>query len=248
MELRDRTVLITGGSRGLGAAFGHAAAARGARVVLVARGETELARTVAGIRAAGHVAHGIVADVGERSAATRIAAETAALAGDVDVLVHAASVLGPVPLAALADTADAEMEAALAVNFLGAFRLTRAVVGSMSVRGRGLVVHVSSDAGVEAYPTWGAYGASKAALDHLSRTWAEELRDNGVRVVSFDPGEMDTAMHRDALPDADPAALADPRDVARALVAVVTDERRAQSGTRVIASTFATETPKEVHA
>ena len=82
------------------------------------------------------------------------------------------------------------------------------------MRGRGTVVNVSSDAAVAAYERWGAYGASKAALDHLTRTWAAELAGTGVRMLAIDPGEMDTQMHAQAMPDADPAALTDPMRVA----------------------------------
>ena len=72
----------------------------------------------------------------------------------------------------------------------------------MAVRGRGTVVAISSDAAAEAYPGWGAYAVSKAALDHLVRVWSAELEAAGVRFLSVDPGEMDTAMHAAALPDA----------------------------------------------
>ncbi len=84
---------------------------------------------------------------------------------------------------------------------------------------------------MEAYPTWGAYGASKAALDHLARTLAAELPR--VRVLAVDPGEMDTAMHAAAMPDADPASLARPEAVARALVAQLSS---ATSGARLVLS------------
>ncbi|MCA9625579.1 MAG: SDR family NAD(P)-dependent oxidoreductase, partial [Myxococcales bacterium] len=77
------------------------------------------------------------------------------------------------------------------------------------------------DAAVEAYPSWGSYGSSKAALDHLTRIWGAELEAQGVRFVAFDPGEMDTAMHAAAIPDADPATLARPEDVARQLADLV---------------------------
>lgn len=106
-------------------------------------------------------------------------------------------------------------------NLAGPFRLTRAVAGAMALNGRGTVVFISSDAAVEAYPGWGAYGLSKAAADHLARTLAVELGPRGVRVIAFDPGEMDTAMHAAALPDADRSALADPADVAHTLVRVI---------------------------
>ena len=108
----------------------------------------------------------------------------------------------------------------------------------MALRQRGLVVHLSSDAAVEAYPRWGAYSASKAALDHLTRIWAAELASTGVRFFGVDPGEMDTAMHADALPEADRATLAKPETVARKLVAMIRAGERIPSGARLVASTW----------
>jgi NAD(P)-dependent dehydrogenase (short-subunit alcohol dehydrogenase family) len=221
MEIRGLSVLVTGASRGLGAALVQELARRGARVAAVARGEAELAKVVAAARAAGGEAHAITADVADKEATYAIAGTAAALVGPIDLLIHNASTLGPVPLRPLSDTDCEDLERALAVNVVGPFRLTKALVGSMAVRGRGLVLHVTSDAAVSAYPTWGAYGASKAAFDHLTRIWAEELSPFGVRFLSFDPGEMDTKMHADAMPDADRGALARPEDVAQRLLAVV---------------------------
>jgi NAD(P)-dependent dehydrogenase (short-subunit alcohol dehydrogenase family) len=109
------------------------------------------------------------------------------------------------------------------VNVLGPFRLGKTILGPMLLRGRGLVVHVSSDAAVEPYPGWGLYGASKAAFDQLSRVWAAEV-SGSVRMFAVDPGEMDTAMHAAALPDADPKTLAAPLDVARAIAAMIADD------------------------
>jgi NAD(P)-dependent dehydrogenase (short-subunit alcohol dehydrogenase family) len=80
-----------------------------------------------------------------------------------------------------------------------------------------VVVNVSSDAAVNAYPGWGAYGASKAALLHLSRVWREELEPEGVIVLSFDPGDMDTPLHALAVPDADRSLLKRPETAAREL-------------------------------
>jgi NAD(P)-dependent dehydrogenase (short-subunit alcohol dehydrogenase family) len=94
----------------------------------------------------------------------------------------------------------------------------------MLVRGHGLVVHVSSDAATAAYPRWGAYGASKAALDHLERIWAAELEGTGVRFFGVDPGEMDTAMHAAAIPEADRRSLAAPAAVARTMAAMIADD------------------------
>ena len=134
--------------------------------------------------------------------------------GGLEVLINNASDLGPTPLALLADTDCEDFERALATNVLGPFRLTKALLGSLASaarEGRGaLVVNISSDAALNPYPGWGAYGASKAALHHLSRIWNEELAAEGVRFLSIDPGDMDTPMHEAAVPDADRSTLKRP--------------------------------------
>ncbi len=218
MDVRGVGTLITGGSKGLGAALGRALARRGAKVVLVARGQQRLEATAAAIRAAGGEAHTLAADVGDKDATYALAGAAAALVGPIDLLIHDASTLGPTPLRPLLDTNCEDLARVLEVNLVGPFRLTKAVAGSMALRRRGRVVLVSSDAAVVPYPGWGAYGVSKAALDHLGRIWAEELRDAGVTFLSVDPGEMDTDMHAEAMPDADRAMLASPDDVAERIV------------------------------
>jgi NAD(P)-dependent dehydrogenase (short-subunit alcohol dehydrogenase family) len=236
MRIQGAAALVTGGSRGLGAALGRGLAREGARVVLVARGAEELEAVAAGIRAAGGEAHALASDVGDPRAAAALAGAAAALVGPIDLAVHAASTLGPLPLRLLLDTEAGELERALAVNLVGPFRLTRALAGSMVLRGRGLIVHVTSDASVVAYPRWGAYGVSKAAFDHLARIWAAELDGTGVRFLSVDPGEMDTRMHAEAVPEADPATLADPAAVAERIVALVRGAETFTSGARLEAS------------
>jgi NAD(P)-dependent dehydrogenase (short-subunit alcohol dehydrogenase family) len=236
MQIEGCSALITGGSRGLGAALGRTMAAEGARVVLVARGAEELARVVEGIRSEGGEAHGFVADVGAKGDIHRIAGAAAALAGPIDILVHNASTLGPTPLRLLLDTACEDLADVLDVNLMGPFRLTRALVGGMILRGRGLVLQVTSDASVNGYATWGAYGVSKAALDHLGRIWAAELEGTGVRVLTVDPGEMHTAMHAAAMPEADPAALADPAAIAERLIEIIRSAEEIPSGSRVEAA------------
>lgn len=232
MNIRGASVLLTGASRGLGAALAAELAGRGARLALVARDSTALARVVDEIRSHGGTAVALSADVGDKSAIYPLAATAAELVGPIDVLIHNASSLGPTPLKLLLDTECEDLERVLAVNLVGPFRLSRAVAGSMALRKTGTILHVSSDAAVSAYARWGAYSVSKAALDHLSRLWAEELSPFGVRVLSVDPGEMDTDMHRAALPDADPRTLARPRDVARAIADLLEDPTVA-SGSRL---------------
>jgi NAD(P)-dependent dehydrogenase (short-subunit alcohol dehydrogenase family) len=238
MLIRDTSSLVTGASRGLGRALATHLARAGSRVVLVARESEALERAAAEIRAAGGVAHAIAADVGDKDAIYPLAGQAAALVGPIDILINNASTLGPTPLKLLLDTECEELESALAVNLVGPFRLSKVVAGSMALRRRGVVVNISSDAAVEPYPTWGAYGASKAALDHMSRVWAAELAEHGVRVLSVDPGEMDTQMHADAMPDADRSTLARPDDIARRIAAMIEDDERAPAGVRVVAPSF----------
>jgi NAD(P)-dependent dehydrogenase (short-subunit alcohol dehydrogenase family) len=235
MSQYDKSVIITGASRGLGFALAGELGARGARVVLVARDGEALAAAVERLRRQGVAAHGIAADIGDKRAIHAITGAAAALVGPIDVLVNNASSLGPTPLRSLIDTECEDFERVLASNLVGPFRLTKVIAGSMAMRGVGVIVNISSDAAVEAYPTWGSYGVSKAALDHLTRIWAAELGASGVRFLSVDPGEMDTRMHADAIPDADPSTLADPRAVARKIADMIVGER-APNGARLAAS------------
>src|SRR5215831_3412154 len=203
-NIAGQGALVTGASRGLGRALAEALAARGARVALVAREVGPLSDVVATIRAQGGIAHAIRGDVAAKDAVHRIAGQAQGLVGELGIAIHNASTLGPVPLRLLLDTECEDLAAVLETNLVGPFRLTKVLAGAMALRGAGIIVHVSSDAAVEAYPRWGAYGISKAAQDHLSRILAAELDGTGVRVLAVDPGEMDTRMHRDAVPDADP--------------------------------------------
>lgn len=237
MQIQNTAALITGASRGLGRALALALGRAGARLVLVAREAAPLDAVVSEVRQAGGGAHGITADVGDKLAIHRIAGEAAALVGPIDLLIHNASTLGPTPLPLLLDTECEDFERVLQVNLLGPFRLSKIVAGSMALRGGGLVVSISSDAAVEAYARWGAYSVSKAALDHLSRIWAAELGEVGVRFLSVDPGEMNTQMHADAIPEADPASLRDPGDIAARIVEII--RREVRNGVRLSAPSYA---------
>ena len=148
--------------------------------------------------------------------------------GRIDILINNASELGPSPLPELSGLDPDEFTRILDVNLVAPLRLVQLVVPAMRTRGAGLIVNVTSDAGVEAYPTWGGYGASKAGLEHLSRVLAAELEGTGVRVFVVDPGDMDTAMHRAAEPGVDLSHLPTPDRVAPAFVQLL--EERASFG------------------
>jgi NAD(P)-dependent dehydrogenase (short-subunit alcohol dehydrogenase family) len=214
-------VAVTGGTSGLGLALVRELVSRGARVAFVARN----AERVRNVARENQGAHGIIGDVSSKEDIYPIAVQIAGELDGLDVLVNNASELGPIPLAMLSDTECEDLERAFQTNVIGPFRLTKALMGALAAsarEGRGAVVlNISSDAAVNAYPTWGAYGASKAALAHLTRIWGEEHAADGVHFLSLDPGDMDTPMHAAAIPDADPATLKRPADAARELMAAI---------------------------
>jgi NAD(P)-dependent dehydrogenase (short-subunit alcohol dehydrogenase family) len=236
MELPTSTALITGASRGLGRALALALGERGARVLLSARESPDLQRTARHLIERGARVHVLAADVADKQAIYPLVGQAGALAGPIDILINNASTLGPTPLPLLLDTECEDLERVLAVNLIGPFRLTKAVLGSMLLRDRGVIVNISSDASEQAYPSWGAYGASKAALDQLTRIWAQELGDTRVRMFAVDPGEMDTDMHAAAMPDVERSSLERPEVVAEKIVQMLEQPARAQNGARLIAS------------
>lgn len=210
-------VAVTGGTSGLGLALVRELLGRGARVAFVARTRARV-ETIARENTG---AHGIAGDVASKDDIYPIALQVVGELGGLDVLVNNASDLGPVPLAMLSDTECEDLDRAFATNVLGPFRLTKALMGALAASARegcgAVVLNISSDAAVNAYPGWGAYGASKAALHHLSRIWGEEHSADGVRFLSLDPGDMDTPMHAAAIPDADLSTLKAPEQAAREL-------------------------------
>ena len=213
--LKGLRVAVTGGTSGLGLALVHEFASAGSRVAFVARDRTKIDATLTDIPGT----HGIAGDVSRKEDIYAIAMEITGELGGLDVLINNASSLGPVPLALLGDTECEDLEQALATNLLGPFRLTKALLGALAVsarEGRGSVVlNISSDAALNPYPLWGAYGASKAALNQMTRIWDEELSPERIRFLWIDPGDMDTPLHARAVPDADRSTLKRPETAAR---------------------------------
>lgn len=223
-SIRGSVAVVTGASRGLGRALALALAREGAALSICARGEADLERVADEARALGADVLAVTADMRNVRDVERIVVLTLERFGQVDVLVNNASELGPTPLPLLADYPPDVFSDVLNVNLHAPFRLAQSLIGQMLRRGQGTILNISSDVAVNGYPNWGAYSVSKAAIDGMSRTWAAELEGTGVRMYAVDPGDMDTAMHRLALPDDDPAGLTDPADVAEALVTLISGE------------------------
>ncbi len=216
--------LITGASRGLGLEIARLSARRKMPLILTARGAAALEEATNEVSALTEVL-ALPGDVADAAHAARLVRAGLERFGRIDALVNNASSIGPSPMPAL----DAYPQEALAevyrVNVLAPLHLAQLVLPGMRERGEGAIVNVTSDAGVQAYPGWGGYGSSKAALEHLSRVLAAELEGSGIRVYIVDPGDMNTQMHREAEPGVDLSHLPGPEVSAPAFLALIEHER-----------------------
>ncbi|MDN4595508.1 SDR family NAD(P)-dependent oxidoreductase [Polycladomyces subterraneus] len=236
-DLQGKVVMITGVSRGLGKALALAFAEAKSVLVLCSRGKEELAQTAAEVEKLGARCLSIAADVSVPRDAERLVATAEATFGRIDVLINNAAVLGPSPMPYLLDFPEEAFMEVMRVNTWGPFLVTRRAIAGMLARQSGSIINVTSEAGRVGYAGWGAYGVSKFALEGLTQTWAQEVEGTGVRVNMVDPGEMDTEMHRLAVPDCD-YELADPREVVAPFLYLASDVSREVNGQRLLAEEF----------
>lgn len=234
-RLEGKFVLITGASQGLGRQLAIDYAREGAAgIAIVARNAAALNEVRERVREVAPEARVLVvgADLARQEEIERVIATTLTeFGGQLDVLVNNASIIGPTPLPFLLDYPLEDFQSVLHVNLLAPFLLIKKALPAMVERG-GSIINVTSDAGQTGYPSWGAYGISKFGLEGMSQTWAAELEDSLVRVNWVDPGEMNTAMHRAAEPEEDPAQWASPEDVTEVFIYLASDESRDVNGQR----------------
>ena len=215
----SRAVLITGASRGLGLALARQLAHDGWTLLIDARGAEALEQARDELAAQTRVVAiaGDVSDAAHRAAL----ADAARTLGGLDALVNNASILGPSPQPPLIEYPLATLEAVYRVNVIAPLALTQALRETLKPGAR--ILNITSDAGVEAYPGWGGYGSSKAALEQLSHILAAE--NEGLRVYWVDPGDMRTEMHQAAYPGEDISDRPLPETSVPGLLALLTGDQ-----------------------
>jgi NAD(P)-dependent dehydrogenase (short-subunit alcohol dehydrogenase family) len=215
------TAIVTGASMGLGQALAHGLARAGWSLVIDARGGPTLSRAAAGIEAeltAGAALLALPGDVTDAAHRVQLARAAAQLGG-LELVVNNASALGPTPLPPLTRYSLDALGGVLATNVLAPLGLIQATTSQLGQAARARVLNIASDASVEAYPGWGGYGASKAALDQLSAVLA--IEQPGWRVWAVDPGDLRTRMHQDAFPDEDISDRPEPATVVPSLLTLI---------------------------
>ncbi len=229
--LQGRIALVTGASRGIGAAAAEALAAAGAHVVLAARTAADLEAAEERIHQAGGPATIAPLDLVETDSIARLAAAVAGRWGKLDILMLNAATLGS--LAPVAQADGREFGRVLTLNVLASQALIAGFDALLRKSESGRLLAITSSVGRNPRAYWGAYGASKAALETLALAYAEEVRNvSPVRVAIIDPGATATTMRARAYPGEDPATLKPPGAVAEAMLALL--ERGFETGERVV--------------
>lgn len=191
-ELTGKAAIVTGASRGIGAASARELAKQGVAVVLAARTETEIENVAGEIRAAGGQAHAATCDVTSYDAVARCVAACRERFGRLDILVNNAGVIDPI--ARLADSDPAQWDQVVDINYKGVYHGLRAAIPVMLEQGGGVIVNISSGAATGALEGWSHYCSTKAAVLSLTRCADKEYRDQGIRVVGLSPGTVATDM------------------------------------------------------
>jgi NAD(P)-dependent dehydrogenase (short-subunit alcohol dehydrogenase family) len=194
MNLTGRVAIVTGASKGIGAATALHLAAQGARVVLAARSAAAIETVAAQIAAAGGQALAVPCDVADAAAVAALAARTVETFGGPDLLVNNAAVIEPI--GHLADTDAGEWGRGLDINVKGVYLAIRAVIPAMLAKGGGTIVNISSGAATNALEGWSLYCASKAAVLSLTRSVHKEYGERGIACVGLSPGTVATDMQR----------------------------------------------------
>lgn len=232
--MENKVVMITGASKGLGRALALAFAKEGAKLAICARSSESLLKVKDEAKNIGAEVLAVTADISNSRDVERFVAMSEEAYGHIDVLINNASILGPSPMPMLLDYPEEDFAEVLRVNSVSTFLVTRRVIPGMLERNVGSIINVTSEAGNTGYAGWGAYGISKFAVEGLTQTWADELKETNIRVNMVDPGEMDTDMHQLAVPDCN-YPLAKPEEVVDIFLYLASDKAVGMNGQRFAA-------------
>ncbi|WP_163527589.1 SDR family NAD(P)-dependent oxidoreductase [Halobacillus ihumii] len=235
----NKTIMITGGSKGLGKALALGFAKQNHRIAICARGEQELNAVQKEIEELGAEVIALQADVSNAYDIEKFVSVVEDHFGSVDVLINNASVFGPGPKQLL-DYDHEQFLHVLKVNSMNPFLVTKRVLPGMIANRSGSIINLTSEAGHTGFAEWGAYGISKFAVEGLTQTWADEIANYSIRMNMVDPGEMDTEMHDRAVPDCD-YQLGRPEDRLDVFFYLASDESRNHNGERFEAEGFSKE-------
>ncbi|HKP77793.1 MAG TPA: SDR family NAD(P)-dependent oxidoreductase, partial [Phenylobacterium sp.] len=217
LSLKDRIALVTGASRGIGKAAALALANAGAHVVAVARTQGALEALDDEIRAlTGQSATLVPMDLGEPDGLDQLGLAIHQRFGRLDILVHAAALLGS--LTPVSHIEPKHWDRVVSVNLTGTFRLIRSVEPLLRASAHPRAIFLTTGRVARPKAFWGPYGVSKAGMEHLVRTWADELEQTKIRAVLLDPGPMRTRMRAEAMPGEDPSTLPDPSEIGPLIV------------------------------
>ncbi|ALC83391.1 MULTISPECIES: SDR family oxidoreductase [Bacillus] len=237
MKLNQQPVImITGASKGLGYALLVAFAKQKARLAICARNSEKLEVAKIEAERLGAEVLAVTADVSNIRDVDRFVSLTEEAFGRIDVVINNASIFGPGPCL-IADYPEDEFSNVIHVNVLNPFLVTKRVLPGMLIRNSGSIINITSEAGKTGFAEWGAYGISKFAVEGLTETLADELKETNIRVNMVDPGEMDTEMHHVAVPDCD-YELARPEDITSVFLYLASLESEGEHGKRFEAQNF----------
>ncbi len=217
LPLTDKIALVTGASRGIGRAAALALANAGAHVVAVGRTEGGLTELDDEIRTAtGQPATLVPLDIADGDGLDTLGLALHQRFGRVDIVVHAAAVLGP--MTPIAHIEPKHWDRTVAVNLTATYRLIRTTEPLLRASEAGRAIFLTTGVASQPRAFWGPYGITKAGMEHMVRTWADELEQTKVRAVLLSPGPMRTKMRAEAMPGEDPKTLPDPSEIGPLLV------------------------------
>jgi NAD(P)-dependent dehydrogenase (short-subunit alcohol dehydrogenase family) len=227
-RLKDKIVLVTGSTRGIGRAVAHACAAEGAHLAVCGRDKQALKGVSEEVRSLGVECCAIKVDLADHDSAARLVDAVHHAFGRIDVLVNNHGQLGPKDT--LMEYSAADWQRVMDINLNSCFWVTRQALGKMVPQNAGSIINVSSGVGRQGRAKWGAYAVAKAGIEGMTEVLADELKTYKIRVNSVNPGPTRTAMRAEAYPGEDPHTLPAPADITNVFVYLASDASAGVNG------------------